>query len=299
MNHSPRLWDSHPEVAPVSVTRFHSGTACSAHPSEKEHVSRTFVTHRHATIAYCTSGHSMLEQNGIWRLQAGDVFLVPAGQPHRRISSDGAAYWGLGLCTPSLSRDPDLACLDPFERVRNGAGAVVQLPTSRRPYFEQLLEELAGATRITSEAPPAVQRSLLLLVLNEIQRASTDDSHSSVQLDVVTQSLRYIERHCLEPLTLRDIAAAVGRSPAYVTTALTRHTGQSAKTWITSGRMAEARRLLRHSCEPVTAIAYRVGYADVTHFIRTFRRHHGVTPSKYRLRHANQNPMLDHAVANS
>jgi AraC-like DNA-binding protein len=34
----------------------------------------------------------------------------------------------------------------------------------------------------------------------------------------------------------------------------------------------------------VDIIAERVGYADVTHFIRLFRRVHGVTPAAWRRR---------------
>ena len=35
----------------------------------------------------------------------------------------------------------------------------------------------------------------------------------------------------------------------------------------------------------VDVIAERVGYADATHFIRLFRRAHGVTPTAYRADH--------------
>lgn len=98
----------------------------------------------------------------------------------------------------------------------------------------------------------------------------------------MVDALRFIERHCLGPLSLKEVAAAIGRSPTYVTAALTATTGQSAGDWITSGRMAEARRLLLHSDERVDVVAERVGYADPTHFIRMFRRTHGATPAAWR-----------------
>ena len=94
--------------------------------------------------------------------------------------------------------------------------------------------------------------------------------------------MRFIERNALRRLTLGEIAEAVGRSPAYVTNALSRSTGRSALEWILSARMAEARRLLLHSDEMVDVIAERVGYADATHFIRMFRRSHGTTPAAWR-----------------
>ena len=99
---------------------------------------------------------------------------------------------------------------------------------------------------------------------------------------MVVDALRYIEKKCLGPLTLQEVAAAVHRTPAYVTTALKQATGRTAVQWIVSGRMAEARRLLLHSDEHVDVIAERVGYADATHFIRMFRREHGETPASWR-----------------
>jgi AraC-like DNA-binding protein len=94
--------------------------------------------------------------------------------------------------------------------------------------------------------------------------------------------LRFIERNCLRRITPRDVAAAVKRSPAHLTTALRQATGRSTGGWIIAGRMAEARRLLLHSDERIDIIAERVGYADPTHFIRMFRREHGATPAAWR-----------------
>jgi AraC-like DNA-binding protein len=105
---------------------------------------------------------------------------------------------------------------------------------------------------------------------------------STSKRGVVVDALSFIERNCLRPLTLGEVAKAVGRTPSHVTSALKHATGQSVVEWIVTGRMAEARRLLLHSDEMVDVIAERVGYADPTHFIRMFRRAHGATPAKWR-----------------
>jgi AraC-like DNA-binding protein len=98
----------------------------------------------------------------------------------------------------------------------------------------------------------------------------------------VAEALRFIERTCLEPISLSDVARAVGRSPSYVTTALKQATGKTAVEWIIAGRLSEACNRLLHTDEMVEVIAERVGYADATHFIRLFRRVHGVTPAAWR-----------------
>lgn len=241
---------------------------------------RRSVTHTFAALAFFTGGRTRLELNGEWTLEAGDVLLVPPGAPHRTLERDQAAVWTLEFCAPCFAAAGAASLLAPFERVRDGAAAVVNIPRSRRAFLASLFRELEATT--PTGAGEAVQRSLVTLILAEVDRATSADGHRSSGGGVVAEALRYIERHCLERLTPRDVAAAVKRSPSHLTTALKRSTGRGAGEWIVAGRMAEARRLLLHSDARVDDIAERVGYADPTHFIRMFRRQHGATPAAWR-----------------
>lgn len=247
---------------------------------------RTPVTHSYAALAFLTGGGSRVALRGEWRLREGDLLLIPAGEAHRTLEASRAELWGLSFCAPCFAADGAATLLEPFERVRDGASAVVHVPAERHEYLAALfreLERLGREPRGPSDALDAVRRSLLTLILAEADRAAgAGDLPRAVGGGVAVDALRFIERNCLQRLTLGAVAAAVGRSPAYVTTALTRATGRSAVQWIVSGRMAEARRLLLHSDERVDVVAERVGYADPTHFIRMFRREHGATPAAWR-----------------
>jgi AraC family transcriptional activator of pobA len=244
---------------------------------------RAPVTHSFAALAFYTGGQACMEQRGRWVLRPGDVLIVPAGEPHQLVEAHQAEFWGLGFCVPCFAAEDAGLLLEPFERVRSGASATVRIPSGRHAFLLELFRELQEASRSDRDGEPdAVQRSLLTLILSEVRRASRADADASRPKGVVASSLSFIERNCLRSLTLKDVAAAVDRSPAYVTTALTRATGRSAVEWIIAGRMCEARRLLLHSDEKVEAIAERVGYADPTHFIRLFRREHGANPAAWR-----------------
>lgn len=243
---------------------------------------RVAATHPFATLHYYTGGRSVFELRGEWTLAPGDALLIPAGAAHRVVDVAEAELWGLSFTASRLGPRDD-ALLEPFDRVRAGASAVVRIPTERRGFFEALLRELGDATAPARRADSfAAQRSLLTLIVDEVARAAAPPARALDAPAVVTESLRFIEQRCLGPLTLREVAAAVGRTPSYVTTALTRATGRSAVAWIVTLRMAEARRLLLHSDERVEEVAARVGYADATHFIRMFRREHGETPAAWR-----------------
>ncbi|MCL6432879.1 MAG: response regulator [Leptolyngbyaceae cyanobacterium HOT.MB2.61] len=92
----------------------------------------------------------------------------------------------------------------------------------------------------------------------------------------------FIETHYPQSISLRDVAQAVGYSPAYLTNLVQNLTGRTVKQWITERRMAQARMLLIHSAQSVTQVAEAVGYSDVCYFIRQFRQLHGASPQVWR-----------------
>lgn len=92
----------------------------------------------------------------------------------------------------------------------------------------------------------------------------------------------FIEANYHQPISLSDVAKAVGYSPAYLTNLVQELTGYSVKRWLTERRMAQARQLLRETDQPVRQIAEVSGYADVGYFTRHFRQLHGNPPQSWR-----------------
>ncbi|MEJ7732215.1 MAG: AraC family transcriptional regulator [Polyangiaceae bacterium] len=270
----PELVD-HPTRGAIHVAHHAVHTARRAGP----------VTHSLAALSFLSAGSARIESGGTWALRPGDLLLIPAGQAHEMLESSGARSWSAGFCAPCLAAERAGALLEPMERVRAGVCPVVRIAASRRRLVESWFRELAAAAARRDPGAEAVQWSLLTLILDEAARSMSVTATPGAS-SLVGDSLRFIERNCFGPLTLADVARAVRRSPAHVTTALRRATGRSAVSWIIAGRLAEARRRLVHSAEMVEVIAERVGYRDATHFIRVFRREHGVTPAAWRARHA-------------
>jgi AraC family transcriptional regulator, transcriptional activator of pobA len=60
-------------------------------------------------------------------------------------------------------------------------------------------------------------RTWLLLLLGEIHRAMPAAApHREAPTSFVPEALAFIQRRALEPISLRDVAAAVRRAPAHV-----------------------------------------------------------------------------------
>jgi PAS domain S-box-containing protein len=98
----------------------------------------------------------------------------------------------------------------------------------------------------------------------------------------LTNVFSFIEANYREGIGLKDVAKAVGYSPAYLTSMVQQSTGKTVNQWITEYRMAEARLLLLKTNQSIQQIALSVGYKGVEHFIRQFRQNHASTPQVWR-----------------
>jgi AraC-like DNA-binding protein len=147
----------------------------------------------------------------------------------------------------------------------------------------ELLRDLDREQAAARPESPEVLRSTLQLLLAEVLRAMPDPAaRPEPAAGFVPEALAFIQRRALEPISLREVAAAVGRAPAHVAATVKRHTGHTVGAWITSVRLAEAASRLVHTDAAVAEIAERVGWRDPTHFIRRFRRTFGLTPAAWR-----------------
>jgi AraC family transcriptional activator of pobA len=239
------------------------------------------AVHEYAALSFSTSGSATFEQREEWSFTEGDMMLIPAGSPHRLIRSDAYSFWGLGFFPASLYAEGLGELLSLFDAVRGGASARLNIRPERRDFLQSLFVELEAAVR--ARASLTVQKSLVALILEEAKRAASLPS-SPPPTDIVSQALRYIEQQCLRPISLVDVAAFVGRSPAHLTTSVRQQTGRSVQEWIIRGRLIEAQRLLR-SKTSLDEIALRVGYSDARHLTRLFTREYKETPAQYRTRY--------------
>ena len=166
--------------------------------------------------------------------------------------------------------------------------------------------EEAGSDLPRTSGVVAVTRLLreLILHLGEVQRSNgaRPDPHERAVARVAVDLLRRrdarplelprpadrrllrvvaaLERDPTEARSLPGWAALAAMSARTLTRAFQRETGMSFGAWRQKLRMNRAIELLA-SGEPVTSVAYSVGYESLSAFIRVFKRSFGVPPSRY------------------
>lgn len=95
--------------------------------------------------------------------------------------------------------------------------------------------------------------------------------------------ISYLLCHYQTPgLTVENICSDFRISHSYLCKIFRRETGKSLIQHIIDIRISEACRLLSTSLLTVKEVAYSVGFNDSVHFIKSFKKNTGMTPSEYR-----------------
>ncbi|UUZ86413.1 AraC family transcriptional regulator [Paenibacillus sp. P26] len=101
-------------------------------------------------------------------------------------------------------------------------------------------------------------------------------------VSVVEKIKGFITEHYDQDLSRETIASQVYLSPDYLDRMLKRETGMSMKEYLLHERMRIARELLSKTDMPVTQVATHVGFNNLSHFTKVFRKHTDRNPSDYR-----------------
>jgi AraC-like DNA-binding protein len=87
-----------------------------------------------------------------------------------------------------------------------------------------------------------------------------------------------------DPPTLAEVASAIGTNDFALKRQFKAAFGQPVHAFLLEVRLAQARRQLQESGEPIKQIAAAVGYMHANHFSTAFRRAYGISPARYRAR---------------
>jgi len=245
------------------------------------------VTHVGHTLGFLLEGEVHMDIGGEVVGKPGSFLIIPAGVPHRALRSATVDFWGLGFCSSCLGMADDHPLLSAFARVRRGDLPLVPVDTSEQAWVRELFARLAAAEGSHGAAALEQQRALLVLILAALQRALEARAvrpSNTTSDDLVLRALLFIEENALGPLSLKDVAAACHCTASHLASCVKNSTGHTVGSWIASIRIAAASGWLLHSDDSIEAVAERVGWRDKTHFIRQFKKIHGLTPAAWRRR---------------
>jgi two-component system response regulator YesN len=102
------------------------------------------------------------------------------------------------------------------------------------------------------------------------------------QGSVIQKIYDYVDEHLQEEISREQIAEFVHFNPAYLSRLFRKETGESLTDCILKKRMEKAKLLLSTTNIKISDISSLVGYGNIPHFTKMFKRYNGVTPQDYR-----------------
>lgn len=130
-------------------------------------------------------------------------------------------------------------------------------------------------------------RQLLKIYLQQLSQkvvripsSGETGSHESGNA-IVEQAKRYIEGH-FPLVSLQAVADGVNLHPVWLSQMFKKETGQNFHDYVTDLRMKKAKQLLLESSLKIYEIAAAVGYQDLQHFGRVFKKTYLLTPKEFR-----------------
>jgi two-component system response regulator YesN len=96
------------------------------------------------------------------------------------------------------------------------------------------------------------------------------------------QALNYIHNNFSTDISLDQVADTAGISKYHFSRLFKEMTGLTYISYLNRIRIEQAKKLLNDDALSITDTGYAVGYSDLTHFERIFRKLTGTTPSQYR-----------------
>lgn len=148
------------------------------------------------------------------------------------------------------------------------------------PWAAAVSREARNMLRLENAATPEESCYAVAEWIREFFRGADPILPEDVSL--AERTVTWLQAHYQDRITLGTTARALGTSTSTLVHRLKRETGKSFKQLLTEIRIAEAKKLLATTALSLSEIGTRTGFADQSHFTRTFKQAINLTPGQFR-----------------
>ncbi len=114
-----------------------------------------------------------------------------------------------------------------------------------------------------------------------------DPKRESTELTALKAMMDYVEEHFAERITLGELAAAGACCKSKCSAIFKKYLHETPVTHITKLRLRKSLAPLLNTDRGISDIAYEHGFGGASYYCETFQKYYGISPLKYRKKHAN------------
>ena len=237
--------------------------------------------HRWHSLIFVVSGQGVCACGGVEHsLGPNSAIVLASMEPHQLIDRPRApmvvfvvsfsaevAESNSELLATLIRRPPIALPLHYAQRVRSCLRELLFEQASHPAHFGLSMQQAFAAA---------------LLQLHRAAAGAPRDPAALSSRDRVRMVLDYVGTHYYDHHDLAEAARMAGLSQRQFSTLCRALSGSSYVQHVNGIRLRRARELLEGSQMPVSAVAFEVGFEDLSTFYRAFRKHHGRPPLQVR-----------------
>jgi AraC-type DNA-binding domain-containing proteins len=235
------------------------------------------------------------------KMVRGDLFVIPPYIVHKikPIVDENVRIIGLEFSTNFIddrfedyTKNKgffDFAYLEPFLVSEEMVKPKLALSTDAQVEVENLMKEMLNEYNSENEYFELFIKAnllkLLAIIAREYSRSPENKESNEIfekYRSAIFNSIQYIQDNYTKEIHLDDVCKHSMMSKTYFCYIFKSLIGKTFTEYCTELRIKKALELLTTTDNSITEICYNVGYNDVTHFCRTFKRVVGVSPKIYR-----------------
>lgn len=260
------------------------------HRCETEHVKKKISPHFHSgyEIVYIEKGHAefTIGSNSHVYPQNHLIFIndlqrhhmIPTELPYHRtfLILDREAF-------DHMISEPQLRSL--FRSNPNKFGFGITLSMNDHLYVQKImnscLEEYLGK-EVYWEKKVLSNLTDLFIYLYRHYKEFFPIQNDNQKALTATRLQDYLDSHYLDNLNLHELSRIFHLDKYYLAHTFHDVTGYTIKQYIILKRLSYAKDQLVHSNASITTVAFNAGFNSSSNFIRSFKKHEGVTPLQFR-----------------
>lgn len=224
----------------------------------------------------------------LYHASAGSVFFVNPRELHLMGSEDlGVAYYTLLFPLEFISfQSNDLLETSLLHPLRSGTLQFSHelIDKSHNAALAAILDKIIDINQTCGLSSQIKTRLLLLELLAALLNEPCffkEGTHGK-PTDFQRELLAFVREHYTEPLSLAVLADRFHLSEKYISRYFNEHFHISFIQYLNHQRLMHSKKLLETTEMPVTEVAMCSGFANVSYFIRIFKKAYGISPLKYR-----------------
>lgn len=248
-------------------------------------------------LLWCKAGYGEVTVNGkLFEIEPYDFLCLPWGH---RITYQ--AHWKDPFFLGGIHIIPDHKPTEPitFDVAHSPSSPLAENPCRRDYEIQELENTVKGrfqehsalfflaeyAVQLFHPQPPSEWQARLTAqqLLYHLTQLSSSSAQETVGLpQELLRLMDYVHNHINQAITLQDLAALAEKSPATLHRLFQKYLHTSPAQWVSNQRVNEAQRLCRTTHLSATELADRLGFRDVYHFSKFFKRKAGLSIREYR-----------------